>query len=310
MRVLAVTPLYPPGSLVGSWISTHECLAHLAERGHQVDVIQYMARRRHGSTVHEGVTVRTRSTADTRLFDRADVVVCHLGDNGLAARLAARRNKPLVRMVHSTNTPESLDGACLAVFNSTATLEQTGWTGPSIVVHPPVRPERYRTDPGDRVTLVNLAEEKGGNKLWRLADLLPGTKFLGVRGGYGRQVIHRRPNVDVITSTPDMRREVYARTGVLIMPSVTESWGRVAIEAACSGIPTIAHPTPGLVEALGPAGIFVDRVDIAGWVAELRRLEDPDEWSAASAAATARAHELDPAEDLDRFANALEGVAA
>jgi hypothetical protein len=68
------------------------------------------------------------------------------------------------------------------------------------------------------------------------------------------------------------------------MPSSYESWGRVAIEAACSGIPTIAHPTDGLLEALGPAGIFVDRRKTRQWQAELERLDDPDQYAKASVA--------------------------
>ena len=55
-----------------------------------------------------------------------------------------------------------------------------------------------------------------------------------------------------------------------------ESYGRVAVEAACCGIPTIAHPTPGLVESLGEAGIFVDRNDHARYAAEIERLMSDD----------------------------------
>jgi glycosyltransferase involved in cell wall biosynthesis len=76
-----------------------------------------------------------------------------------------------------------------------------------------------------------------------------------------------------------------------------------------SGIPVIAHPTPGLVESLGEGGIFVDRDDIDGWVATLRALENPAEWQAASDRALRRSKELDPTEDLQRWCEAIESLA-
>jgi hypothetical protein len=56
-----------------------------------------------------------------------------------------------------------------------------------------------------------------------------------------------------------------------------------------NGIPTIANPTPGLVENLGTRGLFVDRENIGGWVDEIRRLDDPTNYAEASVYATGRA---------------------
>lgn len=305
MRVLAVTPLYPPHSLVGSWLSTHLCLAHLADRGHDVEVVRYLGT--HRPYRLDGVSVlpkRLRHEA----FARAELVVSHLGDNEMAARLAASHGIPLVRMVHSPQPRARLDGAALAVFNSHSLRDATGWDGPSIVVHPPVHPDRYRTTPGDQVTLVNLSSAKGGHLLWQLSRAMPDVEFLGVRGHYGRQIVHSAPNVEVVDPTTDMRT-VYARTRILLAPSAAESWGRVGLEAATSGIPTIAHPTPGLQESLGPAGIFVNRSTTSAWVREIRRLSDPQQWAAASAAAQERSAQFDTEADLDRFASHLEELA-
>jgi len=66
------------------------------------------------------------------------------------------------------------------------------------------------------------------------------------------------------------------------MPSEYESWGRVGVEAMASGIPVIAHPTPGLQESLGDAGVFVDRNDIDGWERAIRRLLTPRAYGTAS----------------------------
>lgn len=78
--------------------------------------------------------------------------------------------------------------------------------------------------------------------------------------------------------------------------------------AAYCGIPTNAHPTPGLRESLGSAGTFVDRHDLAGWVAAIKYLSSPRGYSAASKRARAHAESLDPNGDLDRFTDEMEKV--
>jgi glycosyltransferase involved in cell wall biosynthesis len=134
------------------------------------------------------------------------------------------------------------------------------------------------------------------------------TRFLGVKGGWGLQPIYARANVRVLQKTPRMAK-VYGQTRILLMPSAQETFGLVGVEAMTCGIPVIAHPTPGLHESLSTAGIFVDRTDVAGWIAEIERLTDPTEWANASAAALLRAEELAAGDDRDRFADAIHGLA-
>lgn len=307
MNVVAATPLYPPVSRVGAWLTTHEFLRGLVERGHLVTVAPYMTPR--ADYVLEGVVVKGDGWD---ALGRADLVVSHLGDNGAAALEAKRRGIPSVRMAHAGGPiePGRLEGASLLVCNSEATRESIGWDGPTVVIHPPVWPERYATTPGDRVTMVNLSKEKGVELLHLLVRLLPDVPFLGVRGGYGKQRPVRAPNVETVPMTPDMAFDVYARTRILLVPSLKESWGRVGLEAACSGIPTIASPTPGLRESLGDAATFVDPGDLAGWRHEVERLLDPAEWAQASARALERAGQLTPALDVARFCEAVESVVA
>ena len=76
-----------------------------------------------------------------------------------------------------------------------------------------------------------------------------------------------------------------------------------------SGIPVVAHPTPGLVESLGEASIFADRADLDAWEAAVKRLFSPKIYPQASKAAAARAAGLDPAAELDAWVVAMEGVA-
>lgn len=305
MKVVAVTPLYPPESRVGAWLATHRFLAHLVTRGHQVHVWRYLANSAPGYEL-DGVIVVDKLTPD--LTEDCDVMVSHLGDSQQSKPIAERHGTPLVRMVHGhvEHGAHKLAGDALAVFNSEATRSAVAWDGPSVVCHPPVNPADYRTAPGDHVTLVNLCPEKGGELLPLIAKTMPDIPFLGVMGGYGRQ--HRRSvqNLTIRKPTANMVADVYSQTQIILMPSERETWGMVAVEAMASGIPVIAHPTAGLRECLGPAGIFADRSDLGAWVAEIRRLQDPTEWAASSAAATARAAELDPTASLDRFADSIE----
>jgi glycosyltransferase involved in cell wall biosynthesis len=219
--------------------------------------------------------------------------------------------------VHSVNalTLATLRGhpCALTVVNSESMFtELAGHTGETMVVRPPVDSAEYATTPGDHVTLINLSRDKGAEVFYQLAERLPDRKFLAVQGGYGVQILDDLPNVTIVPHLPPerMRDEVYARTRVLLMPSAHESYGRVGVEAMCSGIPVIAHPTDGLRESLGDAGVFVDRDDIDGWENALRRLLDGRRWRHASARARRRVTELDPAADVADWCHRVEHLAA
>lgn len=301
MRVAAYVPRYPPGSLVGAWISTHEQLRGLADAGHTVEVVTTMSSQ--GEYDHEGISVYPQYS-DLRA---ADVVISHLGDKQQGARQAARWGVPSVRMVHGP-TVDPIDKlvqypTALAVFASDALRDTIGWDGPQITIHPIVDPARYRTTPGDAITIINSSRAKGGDVFNLLAARFPDRPFLAVPG-YGAQLAEPAPNVTIIGPTVDMR-DVYAQTRIMLVPSSAESYGRVGVEAACSGIPTIAHPSPGLREALGDSATWIDRHDIDGWADTIRGFDDPDRWDAASRRAADLAAGLQPEHDRARFASAL-----
>lgn len=310
MRVLAVTHRYPPRSLVGAWIATHRFLAHLAAAGHTVTVFAH--RDRDSRYTHDGVTVETglrgRSHAH-RLARDADILISHCGDVGLPAEVARRSGLPHVRMVHGHGSADT-ETADLLVFNSRAMATSTPHDVPSIVCHPYVDPDQHRVDTvGELITIVNCSRPKGIKTAWRCAEHLPGHDFLGILGGYGEQVRPRARNFTVEGTTSDMRT-VWSRTRLLLVPSIAEAWGMVGVEAMCSGIPVIAHPTPGLRESLGSAGIFCDRDDTDSWVDAIRRLDDPAEYSRAARLARSRADALTVVDDSRTvFAAAVEQLA-
>ncbi len=177
-----------------------------------------------------------------------------------------------------------------------------------MVVRPPVAAAEYATERGaaDAITLVNLTADKGAGVFWRLVEAEPHRRFLAVRGAYGTQIVPGGARAEVWANGPDARA-IYRATRVLLAPSSYESWGRAAVEALASGIPVIAHPTPGLRESLGSAGLFVDRADLDGWRAALAELDDPAVYAERSRLALERSAELDAlsSADLAAFTAAL-----
>lgn len=324
MRVLARFHAYVPEHGGGAEVMAHTLLRELVARGHQVRVWLSQHNGRREPYEVDGVEViPVKARQDfLRLARDSDVVVSHLENVRAAAAAARGWGRPLVVLCHNT-LPATFRAVgsgttALAVYNSqwmAAEAERWFAENPkaarplaSVIVRPPVRAADYRTTPGDHITLVNLHKPKGGDVLWRLAERMPGHRFLAVKGAYGEQIVSQAPNVEVVEHVPpaQMAERVYARTRVLIMPSEYESWGRVGVEALASGIPVVATPTPGLCESLGEAGIFVERDDLDGWVAALTALDDPEAWQAASKKAKARSRQLDPAADLARWVEAVE----
>jgi glycosyltransferase involved in cell wall biosynthesis len=306
VKVAALVHMMPPWHLAGAEVMLHTLLRGLVERGHECRVV---ARDAPEAWMLDGVTIHPlRDLPPRDLFDWADVGVTHLDMTRPAIEAAGRT--PLVHLVHnhvqlSTNgvTPRT---CALAVFNSHWLAERVPWAGESTVIHPPVDCRDYATTPGGAVTLVNLQPAKGVDVFYRLADEFPDVDFLGVVGAYGDQVARRHlPNV-LIHPTTGRMRNVYARTRVLLMPSHYESFGRCAVEAACSGIPTIAAPTPGLQEALGAAGTYARPDAPREWAEALQRLlSDPSAYEERSAAARARSAELADEDGVAAFDAAL-----
>lgn len=308
LRVTAVCHYYPPMHRAGAELMLHELLLALVERGHQVEV--WATDEETDATV-DGITVRAGCPSRVT----ADVVVSHLKSVPSARRLARRASARLVQVLHSAApwvAREARAGADLYVANSQhVAADLRRWMrGPHLVVHPPVWPDRHATTPGDAVTLVNPLPAKGSSVFYTLAERMPRQSFLAVEGGYQQAEQVRcddLPNVTWQPHTADMRTDVWARTRVLLMPSEEESYGMCAIEAAASGIPTIAHPTPGLREALGDAGMFVDRDDIDGWQHALEDVLGAGQ-DAAVKAALSRVDQLDTKKELAAWVEAVESL--
>jgi len=118
---------------------------------------------------------------------------------------------------------------------------------------------------------------KGSDVFVNLASLMPDRKFLHVSKyvplNYDKDKyfdmripppvpnldvkINEINNLEIIEQTKDIK-SVYGRTKILIVPSLVESFGRVAVEAAMNSIPVIASDIPGLREATNNMSYYVN----------------------------------------------------
>lgn len=329
LRIVARLHAAPPRHNAGAEWMVWSMFRALVERGHDVSV--WLSRYSGDREPYELHGVRVIPLAARLDFaskiKTADVLVSHLENVPSVASLARGYGKPFVAVCHNTYTPTfrniASGGCTLAVYNSHwmareaelyfAEYPKSVRPASSMIVQPPVFAREYATKRrGSHITLINCNPAKGGELFRDLAKRMTDAKFLAVKGSYGEQVDYTGlDNVEVVEHVPgdQMRERVYARTRVLLMPSSYESWGRAGVEAMASGIPVIAHPTPGLCESLGEAGIFLDRCDPQAWVAVLSRLADAGEYRLASKRARARSAELDPAADLAAWCDAIEALA-
>jgi hypothetical protein len=325
LNIIARVHAYPDDHNAGAEWALHEMLRALVQRGHRATV--WLTRWAPTRTPYEvdGVRVMPHEPGANGFrssVSRASAVVSHLESVPEAACLARGHGVPLIVVCHNTFDltwqPMLTGSSALAVVNSQWMLAEaeTAFDGASrkpdrmLVVRPPVWLDEYRTTRGDCITLVNCTLSKGAGVLAELAERMPERKFLAVRGSYGEQQPPDLDNVIVLDHMPgrQMRDAVYARTRLLLMPSDYESWGRVGVEAMASGIPVLAHPTEGLTESLGGAGIFCDREDVDVWQAAIEQLDDQVAYRAASRRAAARSKALDPARDLAAWCDAVEEV--
>ena len=316
MKILASIHLYPPKHNCGAEYMMHQTLKFLQSKGHEVRVLLHQANRHKIDSVYsfEGVDVfpPTDYLRD-RLFEWCDLVFTHLDYTQLSINLAHRYNKKCVHFIHNYSVYSSIENAInpqYVVYNSKVAKKVINYKWDNFILHPPCDYRFYDTgkdsQSNEYVTLINLDYNKGGHILKEIAEKMPSKRFLGVLGSYSAdskgQIVNQPSNVRIMGNTTNIKK-VYEITRILIMPSEFESWGRVATEAMCSGIPVISSGTEGLKENCGKAGIYVDRYNVDGWVKEIKKLDKPENYQKASNLAKDRSRELDPIKELNEFNN-------
>jgi glycosyltransferase involved in cell wall biosynthesis len=165
-----------------------------------------------------------------------------------------------------------------------------------------------REGPHDRILFVKPQYVKGLPILLKTAAAMPEARFLVV--GRARRHLVRRfarlGNVEHVDWTDDMPA-VYARARVLFAPAIwPEPFGRVFVEAARQGVPSVASDSGGAPEAVGPGGLLVkDLFRTEAWAAALREAMRPERRAALSTAARAHAEHLVSLDAAGRFRELL-----
>ena len=307
MNILFCLHGFPPYLCAGAEFMAYEIATYLAQAGHDVNIISPTHVKKEPVNPNfdlRGVKVHwdLEKAEWGPLFSAAHVVITHLDNTRSAITEAKKYNKPVAHIIHNGGQlhhhsvrPEEAD---LVLYNSFHLANAMKFPAPSFLLYPPVTLANYqvpRTPNSDCYSLVNLNDNKGGHLFWTLAEQFRGREFLGQKGSYGEQIMHSSPlpNVTIWENSSDVKR-VYARTHVLLMPSKSETWGRVAIEAASNGIPIIANPATGLREALGENGAIWVRWDRTyDWITAIKSLDDRETYLRYSRAGLARAKELE-----------------
>lgn len=258
-----------------------------------------------GSYVIDGVKVQAfASKLDPKLyFPQYDLIIAHLAGALRGGIIAKELNIPMVHLLHNDQDyciKAAEKYADALIFNTDWIVSQYHrcLDRPHVVFHPPVEPRRYTVDTTrEYITLINLTAgqthrlsyDKGARTFYEMARRFPEERFLGVKGGYGDQYVpdNLPPNVTIMEHTNNIL-DVYRRSKLMLIPSKYESYGRVAVEASCSGIPSVITDLDGPHEAMGYSARYCQFEDFDEWEAGIQEvLDNYDDYSYR---ATKRAH--------------------
>ncbi len=316
IRILWINQDYVPFVNAGSEICTHQLNTYLMKKPYKFDV--FVASPAYPRQTYEDIRCFDLNDTDLlhQVLESSHIIMSHSGPYRQQLMwLSYITGKPFVSWIHTDNYVHGVKGEWndprilgrhWTVFNSKSLRNLRPEVPDSCltIMNPTVDFHHYAVDKEKHVrkyiTLSNVNENKGGKLLIDLAKALPEYEFLGIMGGYRKQIVENGiPNLRYITHTTEIK-DIYAQTAILIMPSKEETWGRSAVEAMSSGIPVVVSPTPGLRECCQDAAIYCDRGDVGAWIATLRRLKtDTEYYKTMSTRALDRARSLDPRSSLE-----------
>jgi glycosyltransferase involved in cell wall biosynthesis len=254
---------------------------HLRLTAHGVRVTLFQS----ASTRHHDPD-ETECQGFIRLFDailqrfQPDLVIGYGGDR-LQCRVFARARRLGATTVFNLHNCRyrsavpfiNIDAICVPSRFAAEFYRQT--LGLECILLPrPIQRDRIRIQDHSStyLTFVNPSVEKGVFVFSRIADELgrrrPDIPLLVVecRGGEADVAacgleLRNHGNVFFMSHTPDPRR-FYRISRALIVPSlIPETFGRVAAEAMCNGIPVLASDRGALPETLGASGFVLPLPD-------------------------------------------------
>lgn len=240
-----------------------------------------------------------------------------------AVRAAQILNIPSIVSVHTppkygTRIRKAIQSAKHRIYNTNTSASE--WRLPGIVLHPPTPPlpAIYESE-GDAYTLLSSLRNKGVEVVLELAERLPKQRFIIVRSPaettHGIPDLEERAarlhNVELCPRVPP--DQVYDRylkqTRIILVPSLYETYGMSAIEAAGYGIPSVHVDTPHVREGIGDAAVLVPPLNTAATLAGIQQVEA--DYSDMSRLARLRAEYLAERQqtELEQFSDWIDRLA-
>lgn len=326
MKILFHVNWCYPQRRAGSERYTHEVAQYLVARGHEVWYLcsnEMLDKVEEPDFMQDGCRVIIeRPGLDIKAhYDWADVVWSHLHTTRLSIDLCKATSRPLINCQHRPGQfplyqvqPTEID---LVVYNSEWIKNQVEKRRKGknycVLVPPFSRADFECSDENKEfISHINCNEGKGVMLSRHYARDLPEYPFLFTMGTYFQQIIptgtHKQfkhlgvplkevdfpPNCTYQGVSDNVVRDIYSKTKILVLPSVIDTWGMVGLEAMSSGIPVVAHPDPGFLEAYSSAGLFVDRKKAIVMRDLLTKLMENDEfYQAQSLKCLARAKQVE-----------------
>lgn len=149
-----------------------------------------------------------------------------------------------------------------------------------------------------------------------VVGILGGASGTGVRTPMGLDVLAEGLGIgDLVRFVPPVDRRTLARwyraADLVAVPSHSESFGLVAVEAEACGTPVVAANVGGLPTAVGDGGVLVDGHDTAAWASAIERVAlDPSLRAALSRRAAEHAQQFGWERTADRLLTIYAGALA
>lgn len=280
--IVLMTDSFLPTTFAGSELSAYETIKYLRARGHTIIIFVSVWK----VPEYDGFKIYKYNSSD--LFCKKTILESHAVFFQMSGEpdkliIVKERSKSVYIFIHLVDNymwilQQKVSFPIIVVYNSHMTQDSLPTLHNNMRMIPYVDTSKFKnlrinTIENHTVCLINCNKNKGGDLLIDLARKMPTTQFVGVKGGYSNQVIDPNPpkNLSYIENQKDITG-VFKKIGILIMPSINETWGRTAVEAMAAGVPVIHSEAPGLVECVSGAGILCNNDDIDAWMRAIEHL--------------------------------------
>ena len=161
-------------------------------------------------------------------------------------------------------------------IKSNDTLQKNGYVVRDPINHKIYEITKENMDPTYITLIGSPPNVKGHNIFIELANRFENLKFMLVTDINHYKDIQLPNNitlVNYISDIEELKKNVYSKIKVLLLPSINEAFGRVTIEVIASNIPCIISDYPGLSDSTFNMSNYIkDYKDVNKWEEELKRV--------------------------------------